>query len=123
MARLLQDRIYIGQIVNKTNNTTAPGEHQAIVSPETERKRTSCGITTGCSILLAESKYSLAPRTAGLWGIPDGFAVLCLQNLLIVEPGNHRLRTICPHCDTIRNKKRPVWGIFYSWRSRRDSNP
>ena len=31
-------------------------------------------------------KYSLAPRTAGLWGIPDGFAVRCLQNLLIVEP-------------------------------------
>ena len=50
------DRIYIGQIVNKTNNTIAPGEHQAIVSPETGRKRTSCGITTGCSILLAESK-------------------------------------------------------------------
>ena len=34
MARLLQDRIYIGKIVNKTNNTTARGEHQAIVSPD-----------------------------------------------------------------------------------------
>ena len=31
-------------------------------------------------------KYSLAPQMAGLWGIPDGFAALCLQNLLIVEP-------------------------------------
>ena len=34
MHRLLRDRIYIGQIVNKTNNTTAPGEHQAILPTE-----------------------------------------------------------------------------------------
>ena len=34
MHRLLRDRIYIGQIVNKTNNTTAPGEHQAILTTE-----------------------------------------------------------------------------------------
>ncbi|MBQ8256219.1 MAG: hypothetical protein IJY99_04635 [Alphaproteobacteria bacterium] len=52
------------------------------------------------NFLLAETKYSLAPRMAGLWGIPDGFAALCLQNLLIVEPSNHRLRTLRPHCDT-----------------------
>ena len=52
----------------------------------------------GGGIFLAEMKYSLAPPVAGLWGIPDGFAVLCLQNLLIVEPGNHRLQTLRPHC-------------------------
>ena len=34
MHRLLRDRIYIGQIVNKTNNTIAPGEHQAILPTE-----------------------------------------------------------------------------------------
>ncbi len=34
MHRLLRDGIYIGQIVNKTNNTTAPGEHQAILPTE-----------------------------------------------------------------------------------------
>ena len=34
MHRLLRDRIYIGQIINKTNNTTAPGEHQAILPTE-----------------------------------------------------------------------------------------
>lgn len=34
MHRLLRDRIYIGQIMNKTNNTTAPGEHQAILPTE-----------------------------------------------------------------------------------------
>ena len=34
MHRILRDKIYIGQIVNKTNNTTAPGEHQAILPTE-----------------------------------------------------------------------------------------
>lgn len=34
MHRLLRDRIYIGQIVNKTNNIIAPGEHQAILPTE-----------------------------------------------------------------------------------------
>lgn len=34
MHRILRDRTYIGQIVNKTNNTVAPGEHQAILSAE-----------------------------------------------------------------------------------------
>lgn len=38
MHRLLRDRIYIGQIVNKTNNTTAPGEHQAILPTELFRR-------------------------------------------------------------------------------------
>ena len=40
----------------------------------------------GYFLFLAEMKYSLAQQMAGLWGIPDGFAALCLQNLLIVEP-------------------------------------
>lgn len=31
MHRLLRDRIYIGQIENKVNGTSAPGEHQAII--------------------------------------------------------------------------------------------
>ena len=33
------------------------------------------------------------------------------------EPGNHRLRTLRPHYNIHRNKKYPLWGIFYSWRS------
>ena len=28
--------------------------------------------TTGRLIFVAETKYSLAPQVAGLWGIPDG---------------------------------------------------
>ncbi len=34
MHRILRDRTYIGQIVNKTNGTTAQGEHAAILSTE-----------------------------------------------------------------------------------------
>lgn len=34
MHRILRDRTYIGQIVNKTDNTTAQGEHVAILSTE-----------------------------------------------------------------------------------------
>ena len=34
MHRILRDRTYIGQIVNKTDNTVAPGEHQAILPTE-----------------------------------------------------------------------------------------
>ena len=34
MHRILRDRTYIGQIENKTNNTVAPGEHQAILPAE-----------------------------------------------------------------------------------------
>lgn len=34
MHRILRDRTYIGQIVNKTDNTVAPGEHSAILSNE-----------------------------------------------------------------------------------------
>ena len=34
MRRILRDRTYIGQIVNKTDNTVAPGEHQAILPTE-----------------------------------------------------------------------------------------
>lgn len=34
MHRILRDRTYIGQIVNKTDNTVALGEHQAILSAE-----------------------------------------------------------------------------------------
>lgn len=34
MHRILRDRTYIGQIVNKTDNTIAPGEHQAILPTE-----------------------------------------------------------------------------------------
>ena len=32
MHRILRDRTYIGQIENKVNDTSAPGEHQAIIS-------------------------------------------------------------------------------------------
>lgn len=34
MHRILRDRTYIGQIVNKTDNTVAPGDHQAILPTE-----------------------------------------------------------------------------------------
>ena len=34
MHRILRDRTYIGQIVNKTDNTVAQGEHQAILPAE-----------------------------------------------------------------------------------------
>ncbi len=34
MHRILRDRTYIGQIVNKTDNTVAPGEHLAILPAE-----------------------------------------------------------------------------------------
>ena len=34
MHRILRDRTYIGQIVNKTDNTIARGEHQAILPPD-----------------------------------------------------------------------------------------
>lgn len=42
MHRILRDRTYIGQIVNKTDNTVAQGEHQAILPAELfERVQTS----------------------------------------------------------------------------------
>ena len=52
-----------------------------------------------------------------LWGIPDDFAVLRLQNLLIVEPLGVLIQP--PQ----HKNKTPRWGALFFWRMVRDSNP
>ena len=53
------------------------------------QKRTSCGITTGCSILLAETKgFARSALSCWLCANRNDFATFHLQNLLVFEPRN-----------------------------------